>query len=754
MKLIQDRQHNYSLLLLAISIVVLFIFYSDLLLSPNSYFFGPADADSLKNYFTFSYYLKYDSGFMFSGMNYPYGEVNIFTDNQPIVSYTLNLIDDYVVSISDFGVGIINYFIFLSIVLAIQIMYRVLRRFEVGHIWAIVSSLLIVFLSPQLERTVPHITLSYMVFIPAAWLLTLKILTGKVKPLHLILINLLVFIATFIHIYYFFILLSLIWSIAVFDLFFSSKKWQNNLILIGSTLVTALAIVIIIKAIDQVNDRPEQPWGVDFYKSYFSLIFLPQIPPLLHELQPVFNYRRYPFEGISYVGLLGIPTLFYLLFKLGSNLIKKSRIKFFTDNQLNASIVGGFIILAVGMGKVHDIIPDSLLDLITPLKQIRSLGRFSWAFFYVFTAVIAISSWKIFYHLYTVGKKNGAWIFAGVVLLFGFFDSFFNVSYVSSFSGHRNRILIEDQSFPRNKVNSRNFNIDDYQAIMVLPYVHVGSEKFSKITHGPVMNAAFEWSYKTGLPILNVMMSRTSLSQSLKNLQLLGSDYIEKPILKDLNAKSLLLITKGEVTLEQEKRLIDAANQLWASGDTAVYHLPIDVFGDRMNEFKAEYKTLEDELIEIKPGVFAKEQTPNVVSFSFDDQFSEETFLGDGAFSLEQLPDTIGFSLPILTPDLVYEISFWVHLDHTLMGVPSAEMHVSGQGRNEVIPFSIHEENDIYGNWLRMSSTFKQTDSEDEYHLIFKNLPGTIDEVMVRPDSVDIYGVNGQKVMINNYVLE
>jgi len=43
--------------------------------------------DGAKNYYTVAYHIEHDSSYTwFNGMNYPYGEHAVYTDNQPLVS--------------------------------------------------------------------------------------------------------------------------------------------------------------------------------------------------------------------------------------------------------------------------------------------------------------------------------------------------------------------------------------------------------------------------------------------------------------------------------------------------------------------------------------------------------------------------------------------------------------------------------------------------------------------------------------------
>jgi hypothetical protein len=58
--------------------------YIDFFQKPGLLF--SAAGDGMKNYFTFLYHVKHDSTYWkFEGMNYPFGENIVFTDNQPIM---------------------------------------------------------------------------------------------------------------------------------------------------------------------------------------------------------------------------------------------------------------------------------------------------------------------------------------------------------------------------------------------------------------------------------------------------------------------------------------------------------------------------------------------------------------------------------------------------------------------------------------------------------------------------------------------
>ena len=77
--------HVAVLLVIALLMAVLFgpVFWH-----PGRYLFSTIE-DGLKNYYTAIWYVHHDAGWWFTGMNYPFGEHVVFTDNQPLLSFVL-----------------------------------------------------------------------------------------------------------------------------------------------------------------------------------------------------------------------------------------------------------------------------------------------------------------------------------------------------------------------------------------------------------------------------------------------------------------------------------------------------------------------------------------------------------------------------------------------------------------------------------------------------------------------------------------
>ncbi len=134
-------------LLIVLSIAISWFYFGDILLHPNDYFFQ-AGGDGVKNYFTPLYFIENDSGVWFTGMNYPFGEHVVFTDNQPVLSWTLQWVDQNLFDISGNIVGIMNSLMLMSLFLSIGVLFFLQKRFGLPTIYALVTSLIIGFLAP------------------------------------------------------------------------------------------------------------------------------------------------------------------------------------------------------------------------------------------------------------------------------------------------------------------------------------------------------------------------------------------------------------------------------------------------------------------------------------------------------------------------------------------------------------------------------------------------------------------------------
>src|ERR1700722_3501049 len=121
------------LLSITITTILLLVYYLYQLSNANHLNYGQW-GDGYKNFYTICYYLKYDSGAHFTGMNYPYGENVVFCDAQPMVVWILKPLSYIFPSITNYIHGYLAFSIFISIIISAVFIYKILRGFDVNEL--------------------------------------------------------------------------------------------------------------------------------------------------------------------------------------------------------------------------------------------------------------------------------------------------------------------------------------------------------------------------------------------------------------------------------------------------------------------------------------------------------------------------------------------------------------------------------------------------------------------------------------------
>lgn len=550
-------------LLFGLLLLGLGYFYHQPLLHPNETFMGSGH-DALKNYYTPWYHAKYDSTFTwFEGMNYPYGDHVVFADAQPLLSNTIKIL-----GLADWTVGIINAVLLLTVLLTGWLIYRILVRWQVNPWWAALGAVAVAMLSPQLVRLNNHYGLGYTFVVPLIWHLVFRFFE-KPSLLRSLPISLAVFLLGWLHPY--FVMISAVFLTAFWG-FYTLLGWRKmphlqKLTHYGLQVLLPMALFAIsLKLTDRVNDRPEHPYGIDEYVASYKTIFTPLALKTLDQIPKKF-FKDLPgdWEGVAYVGLLGgltfvlfwVTTVGRLVHSAATKRLRGFRLLNNPDapDDLNriiaVSMLAGLAVGVFACGFPFAIKPELLTEWFPPIRQFRSLGRFAWVFYYTcltfgFYLVWRLMAWLKSKRLQFVGIAIGS-VALGWTLVEGFALNY-------PIQKHMERSMAELQMpgkpglIPGSAPSKwmEHVNSKEYCAILVLPYFHAGSENL--IANEPTYSAqAFEASIRTGIPMMNVMMSRTSLNQTWKQLQwVTGTD--EKPeILDDLtDSRPILAMRFGK----------------------------------------------------------------------------------------------------------------------------------------------------------------------------------------------------------------
>lgn len=762
-----DHKRLGLLIVILLSAIVLYFHYRPYVTDPNNNFFN-LYGDGYKNYFTVHYHVKHDATYShFEGMNYPHGEHIMYTDGQPALSNTLKFISRNVVDISDYTVGIINVAIVLSFLLCSIFLYLTLTRLQVAPWFAVLATLGIMLMSPQHYRPIAHYSLSYGFVIPLILYLLLRF---EEKSSWLIsgIIGICIGIFGLLHMYYLGIVGMLIGWYFLFK-FLKNKSWQAALRL-GlyyslQVILPFLLIQIWMMSTDTITDRPKTPIGfLDYRARWEGLVTSVHLPYWSWVDKNVIDIRDMSFESEIYLGLVGIIGFFAFV---GPLLRRKILPK---DDSTSSRFLGFLfpailLMLFVSLG-LPFVIPgfDFLIDYLGPFRQFRGQGRFAWAFYYGWSILL----WYLLYQKSKQWQGVRQWVLIGGAFLILGLESYWTstASFLKPFrdEAHYNRQQFEsgpDFWF-------KNLTLLDYQAILPMPFFHVGSENFVVDAPGNAVRFATLAGWHYGMSTLGVNLSRTSFTHSIRSIPLDYFPYSKYSILQDLSNEKPLLVVLDKAQYFSGVRgssyLLRSSKMLYEDSLVQLRELPLAAFDLAIDAWRQDIKGGYEGTMQTgfqRDGFLLPDSAYQFYYRSFDELQSPKKYRGKGAFmgnGRRKVP-FITFS----TPAANNECSVWVYLgedQRPRMNFRGYELDVTGKEKFIVhnackFDLKVIDENgwglvvfpinaSRAGATVRLELEYKDMDIRDTY----------IDEFLVRQvgrPQDNIFWRQGHDLAFNNY---
>lgn len=721
--------------------------------------------DGAKNYYTFLYHSLYETGLWFNGMNYPYGEHIVFPDLQPLVSSALvgwRRLSP--LSLQD-ALRCMHWSICLSFVLAIVYNHKILRFYKVSFAWSLLGAACITLMSPQLLRISGHYALAYPSFSAMLFYFSIRYHHSAERKycLYLFLLGTLMY---FIHPY--FLALTFIW-IAFYSLVFvCSARKQAIKQLLHQLLPLWLAILLMfgvvklfMKLTDPVQDRPAFPHGAMAYGATGEDVLTSAYSPfweIVHKCVPDLKASSGG-EGFSYIGLACVAIVILALIRS----FRKNRV---TDTPAvfpRIWIVLSLFFLLLGMGVPFVWNMEWLLNYLSVFRQFRSLGRFTWLFY----QVITIFSLVYLYHYYQASKtKRFAWLLPLLFLSFWSWECLGYIRYVQG-SAEKGRETYR-QFFSPDTYNWSAFlekhhtAAADFQAILLLPFIHVGSEKWSVGTDlTGNMTYAFKASLDTRLPIVDVMMPRNSWSQTAKQVKIAGGLFADKPLLAVQEAKPFLLICSPGQTLSPDLDILTSSSELLGSfGACTVYALYPQRLMQTRQLIGRQIKAIAAHMQGQDTVLYADAAKVNILHL--DTGSRKRAFFGQGRAYSERIRERLiaEISTSPITDKELYEISSWVLLSAQDFRSPVLNLSLLDENGTEIYRKDAlaKESVDNNGMWFRVNLFFEMPAAcrklrwtlYDDEHGSYWGL----DEVLLRPaNGLVVSKDSSGRILVNNHML-
>ncbi len=765
------KKRNGIYLTSLLTALLLWGFYGDILIYPENYLFDN-DGDGVKNYFNFSYHVKYDREYWhFGGMNEPYGEYLPYVDCHPALAIAVKWVSEQAIDLTEHTFGLLNFLMFCSIVGGAFFIYLILIRFQVPYMLAIVGATAIAMLSSQvLLWQFGHYALSHTIFFPLGWYLVLRFQEGRQRWWWSALIAIHTISWFFIHAYLGAMLLAFTLLAELFFFLFHPrsefKKPVNIVFLAIQVAVPLLVVYYLLVVADPYGNRIAMPFLTDHRASIYSVFFpnhsfLRPLYEVFVDLAPqgqqswgrVGNYIGFPANLALVIVLLLTP---YLVQARRWDVIRK-----LFPLEVLPFLLAAFLLLLFAMAipfKYGNL--RTLLDLVPPLKQFAALGRFAWPFYYVITVYTLVLINSVF----TRGTANVLLFLASLVFL----------GEGASYHRHLAAIIGDQPNFFRADVEGESplsgignrYDFINFQAILPLPFFHKYTTPTTFIGTDRSEELSMRFSFLTGMPLAGAVLSRPSLSEGKKLVELLAPPYYPKPVLEDLrNDKPFLVLYTKEPLQPAEAALWARARVLVDRDSFAIGSLPLEALLDYdPAAYLSEYQRVEaGGQKDAATGWFTTDSTAYCFYNSFDDRPVAPNYRGGGAFrgNKDQRHELFRTTPGDLSPGTEYELSFWYYNEgydqsYNSMWVEERDPQDSIVATTRFDPILANISD---GNWL-----FNRLDFEvqDRSHRIILFSEGRrlfapwicIDELLLRPRDVDLYNLQDSVLFRNNEYID
>ena len=752
--------------------------------------------DAFKNYMTSAWHVRYDAGYThYEGMNYPYGEHVLFTDNQPVFTAALQWLSRHVSDISSQTVGLMNWFQVVSMLLGACAIFLLLRKLHIPVWYAGIASLGILFLSPQNNRFDTHFGLSHTWILPLLLLLLCRYEERDSRRYQSLLIGILLFFSAQLHFYNFGVSAIFLGLYTLYQIL-TDFRWKNiakrSYHLIVMVVLPFTLLNLWVHWSDYCPDRPANPWGFTHYIAYWEGIFLP------YENMPVFQWidrniihiRRIDPESQAYTGVVVFAFTLWVVFKRKFRMFDPAwdaaayhRVH---KKYMNGVFAAGFALVLIGCGFPFAIPGmEWMVDYLGPFRQFRGLGRFTWIFYYGANMLVFYILWNKSSHY----QVNQTWKQELEILVSGIKSRQWRGLHLPNTRKWAIAILplfimcwealvfqklnkIETAPSPAqpgtataspdhwlNKVDYSGF-----QALMPLPYYHVGSENIWLDIYYPLFKKTQYTAYHTGVPDMGVFMSRSSIGRMVKSVQWSLPPCETPAIFGDLSDfRPIALMIEPAKWDEVQKKyahLVSKASTVYESPELRIMSLMPDsvrVYArERMK--KVESEASNPDLQKLENGWMARNLNGRWFKhLDFDNQ-KQETHNFSGSSAMGISADTTWLVKEAI-PKGVYQLSLWINVAQD-MGMTqelkivqnnTADGHqiyfrhegmrfyietIVGDWALFNVEFTVYEDNSITGAYLHKKGVFT---------------PFWYDEVLVKPNDADLYRQAPGFIVKNNH---
>lgn len=537
--------------------------------------------DGLKNLYTLLQWVKEPLSprgfFHFSSLNYPYGDAIWFTDCTPLFAVPFKWWCLHVQDVSQYTIPLYQLFLLLNFPLCGLLLYKLFRRLDWQRPLCFALALVLPWINPMVLRLPRgHFNLSFSVLIVALLYLLLRwyqrSTAGKTVWPTALWLGLLLLTGFGIHGYYLPLLgISAGIALGVYSLVLPHGS-QKRKALLGALLVPGIAggiTLLLLSLTDPYQSlRNHQGMGYDWMEIKMratSLFSSYSFTKWGFPVRGTLNYDEPERAGYLGTALL-LTTAGLAVLYIGNRnfraVFKTVQQQFWASPFYRSVAVMGFLLLMISFGE-HYFTDEfrglEITNLLNPfyylhkfthqVEHFRALGRFVWPFWFA-----AAIWWG-----YTLSAlwRAGAFTSAGRLVVPVVTGIFLLTDTKSTINWLQNAASAINYFSPAalQQVAPLPAGGKGYCAILPLPYYHVGSETMPLTVDDiePWSRLNFQWSVKSGLPLMASKMSRTPPVQAQNLIAFLSGDAVTQTLAAGLQARPLLIAADQKLLSDTAK---------------------------------------------------------------------------------------------------------------------------------------------------------------------------------------------------------
>ena len=733
-------------------------YYSEVVISPNEYMFN-LEGDAIKNYYSVFNHVKNDDGLMHSqNVNYPNGELILYMDGQFSVSNGIKIVALVFPSVADYSIGIMNILMLFSMALSAVFVYLILLQYKVDEVIAIIGSLSLVFMQPQIFRMLGHFALAYAFVVPLSWWVFEKFrVQGSFKWLFgLLIINQLFF---FIHPYLGLIITLFEVMIVVFSWLLSSNKRIDFWLSVLQIVLFAIPLIIfrvLVSLADFHVDRSNDPYGLFEYQAALDTIFVPILAPFNPVFHQLFGDFTQTWEGWAYIGAVNILGLFLMVVFF---VFRNSRVRIAKNpewKKFAPVLLASWFLLWFSMGVPFELFDNFLVEQLPVVKQFRALGRFAWVFYYV-TGIMTILMIQ-----YVEIRKEFRYLWISIFAI---------AMVVEGYSYHelvKNKLTNSKNIFSSlhapegmNELVNHVPN-QDFQALLPLPFYMNGSEDVSIEGTSKSVILSQAVSGRKDIAIIGGMMSRTSISETKRTIELLSPVGYPKSVLDKYDSdKPILVVYTGEELSVNQQSILDRSKPIFRNDYGSLHVIFPSQFYECTDDSVWNITSYDSTLVQ-RNHIWVSDSSGFVYYEDYDSLGAEFTLFGNGSLVLPKwdfrtLKEFDAFTFESNTN---YELSLWFYNHDSsrvkeIIGVHST----TPEGVNDGWLAKTNAKNSetVFGNWSLVKMGFRVDKPENTIRILSaadkKGVHVYYDNLMVRESAVKVVQktvMKGDSVLIIN----